>query len=77
MAEEGSGSQGKRFCGTLFFDDEFEARVFFEQLPALSGDGEISQLGLYGGGQLEACPTTGRVHLQFFCGFKSNWRWER
>ena len=68
--------QGKRWVGTLFFDDESVARAAHAALPAVP-DRDGDEFGQYGGGQLEICPTTGRIHLQFWCGFDHNQRFNR
>lgn len=55
--------QGKRWCFTIFYASLDEA------LMSIS---EARDLGSYGGCQVECCPTTGRHHIQGFCGFMSN-----
>lgn len=55
--------QGKRWCFTIFVDDLEAANGYI---------GQARDFGSYGGCQVELCPTTGRYHLQGFCGFTSN-----
>lgn len=64
-------SQGKRWCFTWFVEDEVEGNTILTSLPSTDGP---FVLGEYGGAQLESCPTTGRVHIQGFCGWATNKR---
>lgn len=64
-------AQGKRWCFTAFYDDEPNARLALATVPDL---GYGTPAGTYGGAQLEVCPTTGRWHMQGWCGFPTNKR---
>ena len=48
------------WCGTLHLDtEEFDGETFLKQLV------EAKRIA-YGIGQIERCPTTGRLHFQFY-----------
>lgn len=74
-------AQGKKWCFTVHFTENVEitdpqerfndvVEVGLAFLQARKDD----PWGIYGGAQVEQCPTTRRVHVQGFCVFASNKR---
>lgn len=63
-------SQSCKWCFTAYHDtfgneDELSLHAFFASLSS-------PEWGVYGGAQLERCPTTHKLHVQGFCVFSTN-----
>lgn len=61
--------QGVRWVFTIHFGSIAEAQFYLDCMPKGDGDKEF---GLYGGAQVEVCPSTGSVHIQGWCGWGKN-----
>lgn len=67
MAIVDNSYMSKRWCFTIFYQDGYPLEDIMQEYRSLNW-------GIYGGAQLESCPTTDKLHIQGFVLFDKNMR---